>query len=120
MTAGVSPHSDASRRGLRRSLGLTQVVLYGLGVTIGAGIYVLIGPAAERAGMSAPLAFVLAAIVMGLTGASSIVAPRMPRRKASARPRNRLARASPGTCTPHRNIRGPSRRCGTLNSFSTT
>ena len=35
---------------LKRSLSLTMLVLYGLGVTIGAGIYVLIGAAAARAG----------------------------------------------------------------------
>lgn len=55
---------------LRRSLTLTQTVLYGLGVTIGAGIYVLIGAAAARAGMHAPLAFIAAAVLMGLTAAS--------------------------------------------------
>ena len=47
-----------------------MLVLYGMGVTIGAGIYVLIGAAAARAGMQAPLAFVAAAILMGLTAAS--------------------------------------------------
>ena len=41
-----------------------------MGVTIGAGIYVLIGAAAARAGMQAPLAFVAAAVLMGLTAAS--------------------------------------------------
>ena len=55
---------------LRRSLTLWHAVLYGLGVTIGAGIYVLIAPAAGRAGMSAPLAFIVAAAMMGLTAAS--------------------------------------------------
>ena len=34
-------------------------------MTIGAGIYVLIGAAAARAGMHAPIAFLLAAIIMG-------------------------------------------------------
>lgn len=64
---------------LERSLGLGVLVLYGLGITIGAGIYVLIGSAAERAGPGAPLAFVLAAIVMGLTAASfAELAGRMP------------------------------------------
>ncbi len=58
-----SPH-------LIRSLTLTHAVLYGLGVTIGAGIYVLVGAAAGRSGMHAPLAFLAAAIVMGLTAAS--------------------------------------------------
>jgi basic amino acid/polyamine antiporter, APA family len=56
--------------GLRRSLTLFHAVLYGMGVTIGAGIYVLIGAAAARAGMHAPLAFVAAAMLMGLTAAS--------------------------------------------------
>ena len=56
--------------GLRRALTLTHIVLYGLGVTIGAGIYVLIGAAAARAGMHVPVAFVLAAILMALTASS--------------------------------------------------
>lgn len=55
---------------LRRTLSLTHAVLYGLGVTIGAGIYVLISVAAGQAGMSAPLAFLGAAAVMGLSAAS--------------------------------------------------
>jgi APA family basic amino acid/polyamine antiporter len=55
---------------LRRSLTLTHAVLYGLGVTIGAGIYVLVGLAAGRSGMHAPLAFLGAALVMGLSAAS--------------------------------------------------
>lgn len=56
--------------GLRRSLSLWQVVLYGLGVTIGAGIYVLVGIAAGRSGMQAPLAFVCAAVLLSFTAAS--------------------------------------------------
>lgn len=55
---------------LVRSLSLTHAVLYGLGVTIGAGIYVLIGVAAGRSGMHAPLAFVIAAIVMSFSAAT--------------------------------------------------
>lgn len=55
---------------LKRTLTLTNAVLYGLGVTIGAGIYVLIGAAVARAGMYAPLAFLIAAALMGLTAAS--------------------------------------------------
>ena len=55
---------------LRRSLGLTLLVLYGVGVTVGAGIYVLIGAVARHAGAMTPLAFLLAAFVMGLTVAS--------------------------------------------------
>jgi basic amino acid/polyamine antiporter, APA family len=55
---------------LHRSIGLALLVLYGLGVTVGAGIYVLVGVAAERAGPHAPLAFIVAAVVMGFTAAS--------------------------------------------------
>src|SRR3954469_2274024 len=55
---------------LRRSLTLPLLTLYGIGVTVGAGIYVLIGAVASQAGIHAPLAFVIAAIVMGLTVAS--------------------------------------------------
>lgn len=62
--------SSRPDRKLRRSLSLTHAVLYGLGVTIGAGIYVLISVAAGQAGMSAPLAFLGAAAVMGLSAAS--------------------------------------------------
>ena len=55
---------------LAKSLTLTLAVLYGLGVTIGAGIYVLVGVAAGRSGMHAPLAFIGAAIVMAFSAAS--------------------------------------------------
>src|SRR5512134_1429104 len=55
---------------LVRSLTLTHAVLYGLGVTIGAGIYVLVGLAAGRSGMHAPLAFIGAALVMAFSAAS--------------------------------------------------
>ena len=56
--------------GLRRRLGLVGLTLYGLGVTIGAGIYVLIGQVAGLAGAAAPFAFLLAAAVAGLTAMS--------------------------------------------------
>lgn len=55
---------------LVRRLTLVHAVLYGVGVTIGAGIYVLIGVAAGRSGMYAPLGFLAAACVMSLTAAS--------------------------------------------------
>lgn len=75
MPIGTTPQSgpvgkDTDSVPLNRSLSLTLLVLYGLGVTIGAGIYVLIGTASARAGAHAPFAFILAAIVMGLTGAT--------------------------------------------------
>lgn len=52
---------------LRRRLTLPLLVLYGTGITVGAGIYVLIGAVAGHAGIYTPWAFVLAAIVMALT-----------------------------------------------------
>ena len=56
--------------GLIRRLTLTHAVLYGVGVTIGAGIYVLVGVAAGRSGMYAPLGFLAAAVAMSLTAMS--------------------------------------------------
>ena len=56
--------SQAQPEQLRRILSLPLVVLYGLGITVGAGIYVLVGETAARAGMLSPLAFVFAATVM--------------------------------------------------------
>ncbi len=55
--AATQPH-------LNRALTLPLVVLYGLGVTIGAGIYVLVGATAGIAGVYAPFAFAVAALVM--------------------------------------------------------
>ncbi|WP_315783960.1 MULTISPECIES: APC family permease [unclassified Bradyrhizobium] len=56
--------------GLRRRLGLPLLVLYGTGVTVGAGIYVLIGAVAGHAGVYSSWAFALAATVMAFTAAS--------------------------------------------------
>ncbi len=56
--------------GLRRRLGLPLLVLYGTGVTVGAGIYVLIGAVAGHAGVHSSWAFALAAFVMAFTAAS--------------------------------------------------
>ena len=53
---------------LERRLTLPLLTLYGLGVTIGAGIYVLVGATAAKAGVYAPISFLLAAAVVGFTG----------------------------------------------------
>ena len=55
---------------LSRRLTLPLLVLYGLGVTVGAGIYVLVGTTAAHAGTYAPVAFLAAAIVVAFTGFS--------------------------------------------------
>ncbi|MDX1484333.1 MAG: APC family permease [Alphaproteobacteria bacterium] len=55
---------------LRRALGLWLLILYGLGTIIGAGIYVLVGAVADAAAYAAPISFVLAGVLAGLTGLS--------------------------------------------------
>ena len=62
--------SDTTTPELRRAIGLPLLVLYGLGITIGAGIYVLIGEAAAAAGVYAPAAFLVAAGVMTFSALS--------------------------------------------------
>ena len=62
--------SKAAPPELRRAIGLPLLVLYGLGITIGAGIYVLVGAAAETAGFYAPTAFLVAAFVMAFSALS--------------------------------------------------
>ncbi len=65
---------------LKRSLSLTLLVLYGLGTTVGAGIYVLIGKVAGQAGILSPLSFLLAAAVAAPTALSfGELAARFPR-----------------------------------------
>jgi len=64
---------------LRRRLGLPLLVLYGVGITIGAGIYVLIGAVAGHAGRYAPWSFLLAAFTMAFTlGSYAELATRFP------------------------------------------
>src|ERR1700693_1738737 len=67
MARGLPSQPSAA---LQRRLSLPLLVLYGTGITIGAGIYVLIGAVAGHAGVYAPWSFVLAATVMALTVAS--------------------------------------------------
>lgn len=55
---------------LRRRLNLPLLVLYGVGITVGAGIYVLIGSVAGHAGIYAPWSFLIAAVIMAFTVAS--------------------------------------------------
>ncbi|HKK37122.1 MAG TPA: amino acid permease, partial [Paracoccaceae bacterium] len=55
---------------LKRGVGLALLTLYGVGVMVGAGIYVLVGEAAGLAGDWAPLAFLIAGLVAAPTAAS--------------------------------------------------
>lgn len=60
----------ASTPSLHRVLGLTEVTAGGVGIIIGAGIYVLLGAATAHAGALVWLAFLLAAVMSVLTGLS--------------------------------------------------
>jgi amino acid transporter len=65
---------------LERVLSLPVLVLYGLGTTVGAGIYALLGVVAGSAGMRAPLAFVAASVLASFTALSFCeLSARMPR-----------------------------------------
>ena len=64
-----SPEQD-TRPSLRRSLGLFEVTVSGVGIILGAGIYVLIGPAAGLSGNAIWLAFIISAILALFTGLS--------------------------------------------------
>lgn len=55
---------------LRRTLTTPLLVFYGIGVTIGAGIFALIGEVLRLAGDQAPLSFLLAGTIAGMTGFS--------------------------------------------------
>jgi amino acid transporter len=55
---------------LYRVITLWPLVFYGLGVIVGAGIYVAIGEVIDRAGQAAPLSFLLAGAAALLTGLS--------------------------------------------------
>ena len=55
---------------LRRVLSLSLLIFYGLGITVGAGIFALIGEMVHLAGDQAPLAFLMAGLIAGATGFS--------------------------------------------------
>ncbi len=66
--------------GLKKQLGTIQILLYGVGTMLGAGIYVLVGKVAGYAGSLAPLSFLIAGALAGLTAYSySLLAPRFPK-----------------------------------------
>lgn len=55
---------------LARQMGFVLLTLYGLSVTVGAGIYVLVGEVAQLAGVMTPLAFVGASLLIAFSAAS--------------------------------------------------
>jgi len=75
----------AENPSLKRSLTLTQLVLYGLGTTIGAGIYILVGKLAGVAGYLSLFSFLIASLMAGLTALSfAELSARFPRAGGSA------------------------------------
>jgi APA family basic amino acid/polyamine antiporter len=61
---------QSTRTPLKREHGLFEVTLSGVGIILGAGVYVLIGQTAGLAGNALWLAFGLSAIMALLTGLS--------------------------------------------------
>ncbi len=64
------PRQGDTQGGLKREVSLLLFTLYGAGNIIGAGIYVLVGKVAGEAGLLAPFAFLIAALVAVFTGLS--------------------------------------------------
>ena len=52
---------------LKKNITLPLLTFYGLGNTLGAGIYVLVGKVAGIAGLYAPIAFVVSSLVVIFT-----------------------------------------------------
>jgi APA family basic amino acid/polyamine antiporter len=55
---------------LKRSLNLPGLTAYGIATIVGAGIFVLVGEVAGKAGLLAPLSFLLASIIAAFSGIS--------------------------------------------------
>ncbi|RIA56456.1 APC family permease [Dichotomicrobium thermohalophilum] len=64
----ITPEADKTQ--LKRTVTLLPLTLYGIGVIVGAGIYVLIGETAARAGFYTPLSYLMASMLVALTAAS--------------------------------------------------
>lgn len=61
---------QAAQITLKRAFNLPLLTFYGLGTILGAGIYVLVGEVAGAAGMAAPVAFLIAALLATLSALS--------------------------------------------------
>ena len=98
---------------LRRCISLPLLTFYGLGNILGAGIYVLVGKVAGVAGLFAPLAFLLAALVAGFTAlAYAELAARFPAGRAGqAQPHAAIVRPASTCRLRSRNSRSPAACC---------
>jgi basic amino acid/polyamine antiporter, APA family len=65
----MADETGADREGgeLKRTIGLFQLTLFGVGATIGTGIFVILADAVPEAGPAVILSFVMAGVVAGLT-----------------------------------------------------
>ena len=63
----IAPVNSRPPATLKRSLSLPLITLYGVGTTIGAGIFVLVGKVAGTALIYAPVSFLLAAVLAGFS-----------------------------------------------------
>lgn len=70
MPRGEQTSDAEARSGLKRGLGVFELTAMGMGVIIGAGIFVVIGPAARHAGGAIWLPFLLGAVAAACTGLS--------------------------------------------------
>jgi len=68
MAGGAKPSAKPAPRSLKRNIGLFQLVMYGIGNIVGAGIYVLVGDAASMAGGMIWLSFLVGAVIASFTG----------------------------------------------------
>ncbi len=75
----MSNGSSTRHNPLRRTLGLIQITLYGVGTIVGAGIYVLIGEIAAASGPYLAVSFLVAVVVASFSAYSySQLAQRFP------------------------------------------
>ena len=58
---------DASKGELARSIGLFQLSMFGIGATVGTGIFIVLTEAVPVAGPAVIWSFVMAGVVAGLT-----------------------------------------------------
>jgi amino acid transporter len=70
MNAPAGAHCSSQEVGLRRTIGPIQIMFYGVGGMLGAGIYTLIGDTAKTMGNAVWLAFFVSMIGAMLTGLS--------------------------------------------------
>jgi len=70
VTAAAPASTATSGPALARRLGLVGTTLSGVGIILGAGIYVIIGEASESAGSAVWISFAIAAAIAGAAGLS--------------------------------------------------